>query len=49
MPNKKGQNKRSGPEKIAIGRLVVDPIFLLIFLFFTACSLLMFFVLWLAG
>lgn len=36
-------------KKIKIGRLHVDPIFLLIFLFFTISSFLMAFFVWLAG
>ncbi|AGL03001.1 hypothetical protein Desgi_3679 [Desulfoscipio gibsoniae DSM 7213] len=49
LSNEKGQDRENGPKKIVIGKLAVDPIFLLIFLFFTACSLLLFFILWLAG
>ncbi|WP_166511364.1 hypothetical protein [Desulfallas thermosapovorans] len=49
MSNRNGHDKQSGPKKIIIGRLAVDPVFLLIFLFFTGCSLLMFFIMWLAG
>lgn len=45
-----GQDKdRQEFKKIRIGRLYVDPIFLLIFLFFTISSFLMAFFVWLAG
>jgi len=36
-----GNNQPQGFKKIVIGHLAVDPLFLLIFLFFTTCSLLM--------
>jgi len=49
LSNENEQDKNNGPKKIVIGRLAVDPVFLLIFLFFTTCSLLMLFIFWLAG
>ncbi|GEM_PF-1598610 len=47
-----GKNKNKGPEsikKIRIGRLYIDPVFLLLFLFFTISSFLMAFFVWLAS
>jgi len=47
-----GKGKNKGPEglkKIRIGRLHIDPVFLLLFLFFTISSFLMAFFIWLAS
>ncbi|KAF1084877.1 hypothetical protein SPSYN_02047 [Sporotomaculum syntrophicum] len=49
MANENGQERNSGPKKIVIGRLAVDPVFLFIFLFFTTCSLLMLCIFFLTG
>jgi len=46
------EGEKKGPEgikKIRIGRLHIDPVFLLIFLFFTISSFLMAFFVWLAS
>jgi len=46
------EGKNKGPEgykKIRIGRLHIDPVFLLLFLFFTISSFLMAFFVWLAS
>lgn len=42
-------SNREGYKKIKIGRLHVDPVFLLLFLFFTISSFLMVFFVWLAS
>jgi hypothetical protein len=49
MPGEHGREKGGGSNKIKIGRLHVDPVFLLIFLFFAASAGLLLFFLWLAG
>ncbi len=43
------EDRNEGDKKIRIGRLAVDPVFLLVFLFFAASSFLLAFFLWLAG
>jgi len=41
------QHEQNQPGKINIGRLSIDPVFLLIFLLFAASSLLLAFFMWL--
>lgn len=49
MPGENEQEKGSSPKKIKIGRLHIDPIFLLLFMFFAATGFLLLFYLWLAS
>ena len=41
------QHEQNGTEKFKIGRLSIDPVFLLLFLLFAASSFLLAFFLWL--